>query len=371
MPVGLIVMKWDDRVGTEVLAKYPEEIAVTDKTLMQVYSTHEYSGEIGMVSLMVGSLNIASFYTGPDTSFYILLLLSLDDDPDAYEGGMADTSRTILQHYDDGSYLQMIPALFQRLSVYPSLNEEQRLAMTYQDETKRMVINRLRDEGVLSKSELMVWLKDRYTQGFVDLDSVLNDLIKRELIKESSVKGMPSEIIFLTNDLLMIRRPPITLLKAPAEKGLPDHLTSDYITAVKQFFQNYSPSDEDNLKIVEIIVNPQVYETFRLLRTAIVTKNELEKLKKKGVDNIDEVLKTLWENQIIQVFQDKKGNEYYALLTDFNISLMFPKYLLNIINTEYENKSKADPVLVEYLNVLEDAYMEYKAKSKEKIEQED
>jgi hypothetical protein len=112
-----------------------------------------------------------------------------------------------------------------------------------------------------------------------------------------------------------------------------------------------------------------VYETLRLLRTAIVTRNELEKLKKKGVDNIDEVLKTLWENQIIQVFQDKKGNEYYALLTDFNISLMFPKYLLNIIKMEYVNKSKADPVLVEYLNVLEDAYMEYKAKSKEKVEE--
>jgi len=25
MPVGLVVMKWDERVGTEILAKYPEE----------------------------------------------------------------------------------------------------------------------------------------------------------------------------------------------------------------------------------------------------------------------------------------------------------------------------------------------------------
>ena len=24
MPVGLVVMKWDDRVGTEILTKYPE-----------------------------------------------------------------------------------------------------------------------------------------------------------------------------------------------------------------------------------------------------------------------------------------------------------------------------------------------------------
>jgi hypothetical protein len=368
MPVGLVIMRWDERVGTEVLAKYPEEINLTDKTLMQIYSTHEYSAESGMISLMVGSLNIASYYTGPEKAFYILLLLSLDDDPDSYEGGLADVSRIVLQHYEDDSYLKMIPSLFQRLSIYPSLNDEQRLAMTYQDETKRLIINRLRDEGVVSKSELMVWLKDKYKQGFIDLESVLIDLIKRELIKEASVKGMPSELIFLTHDLLMLRRPPIALLRVPTEKGLPENLALDYKTVVKNYFQNYQPSETDNLKLIENLIDPQIYETLRLLRTAIVTRNELEKLKKKGVEDVDKVLKSLWENQIIQVFQDKKGNEYYALLSDIHLSLVFPKYNLNIIKKEYENKSKSDQVLVEYLNVLEDTYMEFRAKRKVKTE---
>ncbi|TFG24506.1 MAG: hypothetical protein EU533_02035, partial [Promethearchaeota archaeon] len=101
MPIGLVVMKWDERVGTEILAKYPEEIIVTDKTLMQVYSTHEYSGESGMISLMVGSLNIASYYTGPAKGCYVLLLLNLDDDPDSYETGLIDVSRMILQNLED------------------------------------------------------------------------------------------------------------------------------------------------------------------------------------------------------------------------------------------------------------------------------
>jgi hypothetical protein len=368
MPVGLVVMRWDERAGTEIVAKYPEEINLTDKTLMQVYSTHEYSGESGMISLMVGSLNIASYYTGSEKNFYIMLLLSLDDDPDAYEGGLADVSRIILQHYEDDSYLKIIPSLFQRLAVYPSLNDEQRLAMTYQDETKRVIINRLRDEGVVSKSELIIWLKDKYKQGFVELDSVLIDLIKRELIKETSVKGMPSELIFLTNDLLIIRKPPTNLLKIPTEKGLPENLALDYTTVVKKFFQNYRPSEEDNLKIIEMLVDPQIYEMLRLLRTAIVTKNEFEKLRKKGVEDIDKLLKKLWENQIIQVFQDNKGNEYYALLSDIHLSLRFPKYNLSVIKNEYENKSKSDQVLIEYLNVLEDSYLEYKSKRKLKTE---
>jgi len=366
MPVGLIVMRWDERTGTEVLAKFPEEISITDKTLMQVYSTHEYSGEMGMVSLMVGSLNIASYYTGIEKSLYVLLLLSLDDDPDSYEGGLADTSRVILQALDDESFLSMVPSLFQRLSVYPTLNEEQRLAMTYQDSVKRLIIDRLREEGVVSKSELMVWLKDKYKQGFVDLDSVLIDLIKQELVKEASVKGMPSELIFLTNDILMARFPPEKLVENPFEHGLPENLVGDYISVCKKFFQNYRPSEQDNLNLLEILIDPQIYEILRLLRVSIVTRNELEKLKKKGVEDIDSALKILWENQLIQVFQDNRGNEYYALLSDIYLSLIFPKYLLNTIKMEYENKSKADNVLIEYLNVLEDSYLSLKSKAKTK-----
>ena len=357
-------MKWDERVGTEILAKHPEEIVITDKTLMQVYSTHEYSGELGIISLMVGSLNIASYYTGPDKGYYILLLLNIDDDPDTYEGGLIDASRTILQSLEDDSYKELVPTLFRRLSVYPSLNAEQLLAITYQDEVKRLIINRLRDEGVVSKSELMIWLKDKYREGFIDLDGVIIELVKRSIIKEASVKGMPSELIFLINDLLIMRIPAIHLFKAPSDRGLPEDLSNDYVTESKKFFQNYVPNEDENLKILDIIADPQAYEVLRLLRTAIVTKNDLEKLKKKGVDDIDEVLKILWENQMILVFRDERKNEYYALLSDFHISLVFPKYLLNIIKLEYDKKSKADQVLIEYLNVLENKYLDLKSAKK-------
>jgi hypothetical protein len=227
-----------------------------------------------------------------------------------------------------------------------------------------MIINRLRDEGVVSKSELMVWLKDKYKSGFVDLEGILIDLVKRELVKETSVKGMASELIFIIKDILMLRLPPTKLLKDPSSRGLPSQLVDDYRTECKKFFQNYKPSEVDNLKLSEILIDPQTYETLRLLRTSIVTRNDLEKLKKKGVDDVDEVLRKLWETQMIQVFQDKQNNEYYGLLTDFHVELIFPKYLLNVIKTQYEQKSKADDVLVEYLDVLEDTFQSTKEKAK-------
>ena len=357
MPIGLVIMRWDIKVSTEILAKYPDELVISEDTLMQIYAAHEYTGEPGMVSLMVGPLNIASYYTGREKPLYIMLLLNLDEDADAYEGGLSDISRVIFQNFEDDAYLEMIPFLFQRLSTYPHLNEEQSLAISYLDNVNRLILNRLREEGVISKSELKIWLKDQYREGFFDVDAILMELIKKEIIKEASVKGMPSELIFLINDLFMIRRPPIKLLKNPSERGLPEKFVEEYSITVKKFFQKYRPSDEDNLKLLEhIIADPQVYEILKLLRISIVTKNVLEKLRKKGVDDIDGGLKKLWDNQMIHVFQDARGNEYYALLTDFHNSLMYPKYMINIIIQQYRVKSKSDAVLIEYLNVLDDSY---------------
>jgi hypothetical protein len=362
MPIGLLLMRWDVKVSTEILAKYPDELIISEETLMQIYAAHEYTGEPGMISLLVGPLNIASYYTGREKPLYIILLLNLDEDADAFEGGLADISRVIFQNYEDKAFLDMIPFLFQRLSTYPNLNMEQSLSITYIDEVNRLIINRLREEGVITKSELKIWLKDQYREGFFDVDAILMELIKKEIIKETSVKGMPSELIFLINDLFMIRRPPIELLKNPSERGLPEQFTDDYNVAVRKFFQKYRPSEEDNLKIIdEVIADPQVYEILRLLRISIVTKNTLEKLRKKGVDDIDGGLKKLWDTQMIHVFQDTKGNEYYALLTDFHSSLVYPKYMLSTIIYQYGVKSKSNGVLLEYLNVLDNSYRPAKA----------
>ncbi|MFX1388077.1 MAG: hypothetical protein ACFE9M_12745, partial [Promethearchaeota archaeon] len=359
-PLGLLFMKWDEKIGTEILVKYPEDINITPKSLMQVYSTHEYSGDKGVITLITESLNILSYYTGPDKGYYLILLLNLDDDPDVYEAGIADIARIILENIEDESYLRLIPSLFQRLSVYPSLSEEEILIYHYQNGVKRTIINILRDDGIISKSELMIWLKDKYTESFFDIESILMDLIKMEIIKVGSIKGLPSELIFFTNDLFTLRVPATILLDDPLNRGLPSQFVKEYQEAVKEFFQDYKPSEEDNIKITNLLINPQVYETLRLLRTAIVTRQDLEKLRKKGVYDINRVLKLLWDNKMIKVFNDKMNNEYYALLTDVYVDLIFPKYVLSAVKTAYDQKSRVKKVLFEYLQILEDAYFELK-----------
>jgi hypothetical protein len=363
-PLGLVLMKWDERIGTEIKVRYPTELNISDKTLMQIYSTHEYSGEKGIITLTAEATNILSYYTGPEQGYYLLLLLNLDDDPDLYEGGIADILRILLEKIDDDTYIQMVPALFQRLSLFPSLTYEQSLALIYQNKIKRSIIDLLRDEGVEIKSELIIWLKDKQVHGFFDLDTIFSEMIKLDILKVSSIKDIPSELIFLTKDLFMARVPPLRLLDKPTSHGLPSQFAKEYPNDVKNFFQTYIPSEKDNIMIAEILVNPEVYETLKLLRTAIVTREDLEKLRNKGVTDIYGVLKTLWESKMIKVYHDSQNNEYYALVSDFYVDSIFPKYLLKSIKNAYEQKSKVKKALIEYLNILEDTY--YKLKSEEK-----
>ncbi|MFW9950756.1 MAG: hypothetical protein ACFFKA_11610, partial [Candidatus Thorarchaeota archaeon] len=363
-PIGLILMKWDERIGTEILAKYPEETVISEKTLMQIYSTHEYSGDKGLITLSAGALNILSYYSGSETGHYLLLVLNLDDDPDLYEGGMADTLRILLENIEDDSYYHLMPSLFQRLSLFPSLTDEQNLALSYQDGVKHTIINNLRDIGLITKSELAVWLKDKFVYGFLDLESTLSELIKKEFIKQVSVKGVPSELIVLINDIFMLRVPPVDIYKNPVNRGLPKQLTKEYLAEVKQFFQNYKPTKEDSLHVLDILVNPEVYQILRLLRTKITTRDDLEKLRVKGVEDIYGALKLLFDAGMIKVFQDDNKNEYYALLTDFYMDLIFPKYLLKVIKMAYDQKSVTNNALIEYLKILEDVYFDLKSRNR-------
>ncbi len=358
----MIIMRWNERIGAELIAKYPEEIQISDKTLVQIYSTHEYSGEAGMVSLSIGPLNIASYTTGAEKGLYVVLLLNVDEDPDLYEDGLADVARVVLANFENKEFMKLLPSMFQRLSTFPTLKPEQKLAMLYLDEVKRMVLQRLEEEGAIYKSELAIWLKDVYHAGFVDIESISAALIKEGFAKGASLKGIPSEILFLVGDILIVRHPPVFLFNECTQRGLPASLREQYQTEIKSFFAAYTASDADNLALLDVLVDPATYESLSLMRGAIVTRDDLEKLKKKGVENVDAVLKVLWDKKMLVVLRDEKGNEYYGLLSDVLVQRIFPDFMVNNVRKNYKEKSKADPVLVEHLNILEEQYNSNNAK---------
>jgi hypothetical protein len=357
MPTGLMLMKWDERLGVSILAKHPESIEIANKTLMQIYSTHEYSGESGLISLNVGPMNLVSYYSGPETEIYLILALTMDEDPDVFEDGLSDATRLIIQNLDNGAYKPLIPSIFQRLSVFPKLTEELKTAMLCTDKARRMVIKRLQEEGLILKSEISVWLKDQFREGFADVEGLIHSLIKDSIVKTRSVKGSPSEVLYLINDIFVTRVPPSNLIQNAASRGLPQELVEDYRDNVVSFFREYRNTEEDNTNLLNTLLDPSTYETLKLLRQAIVTRDDLEKLQKRGVDDVDAVLKNLWDAQMILVLQDAGGNEYFALQSNVKIEKIFPEYALDLIREQYSLKAISLQAALEYIDTLKDEYL--------------
>ena len=92
------------------------------------------------------------------------------------------------------------------------------------------------------------------------------------------------------------------------------------------------------------------------MREAIVTRNDLEKLRKKGVDDVDRVLKALWETKMVAVFKDDKANEYFCLTCDFYIAKFYPRYQIDTIRKQYRSRAQNSNVLVKALELMREEY---------------
>ncbi len=364
MPTGLILMEWDDRIGANVLMKYPQDTDLSKRTLMQIYGTHEYNQEVGIISMTIGQNSITSYYSGPEFNIYIILILLMEEEPDAYVESLTDISGVIIQNKDKSEKLnKLMPQLFHRVAVYPTFDEKRKLMFIYSDELKRILLERLRVEGSLFRSEISVWFKEEYETLFVDIENIIDRFTKIGLIKQASVKGISGDILFMNRDLILYRVPPADILKNPSSKGLPSKFSKYYVSNVREYFRRYIPSKEDNLALMNLMLEPDVYETVKLLRTAIVTIDDFEKLKKKGVDDIDSVLKRLEENDFLIVIQ-KNDINYYCLKSDYSAVRYFPQFLINSIRKDSNNKVKHKKVLLEHLKILRETYLMENKKKK-------
>ncbi len=360
MPNGLLLMRWDERSGVEITAKYPEDIDLNEMTIMQIYSQHEYNQEAGTISLTVGSVNIISYYSGPKNGYYILILLSMDEDPDDFETILIDIAHNLLQSIRDENYKQLIPILFVKACLYPNLPREQRLIFIYQNEMYNLILNRLREECIAEKAELKAWLNDKYRRSFIDTEAILNELIKQGFIKESSIrgKGLPSLLIYFINDIIMYRIPPQSIIKDPINAGLPFEFSKIYKKDISEFFNDYSPSEQDNKDLLNIFSIPIAYEILGIIRKEVLTRTEFFNQLEYDREDINQILEILEEKKMIKVLKKDEESEYIVLISDISIEKFFPKYVFNSVLSSYAQKSKPNQVLKQYLKILEEEYLE-------------
>jgi len=124
MPNGLIFMKYDERSGMEIKAKYPEKkFKITDKTLMQILNLHEFSKQAGIVSLTLENINFVTYYSGSDTDYFFILMLNILENPEDYEEILEEVSQIILKNLEKKKYLKLLPSLFNKIMDSPKIRK--------------------------------------------------------------------------------------------------------------------------------------------------------------------------------------------------------------------------------------------------------
>ncbi|MFX0134580.1 MAG: hypothetical protein ACFFDN_13145 [Candidatus Hodarchaeota archaeon] len=361
MLFGISVIKWDKKYGMRVEAKYPENIDVSDTITKQIYTNHEFEEEAGFLSLTIGDLNLASYYTG-DTDYYMVVLLSIDEKPEDYEDILSDTIRRIMAQLKGKKYVDELPNYFKYISTYPKMTDEQRLALILLDPIKKMILDRLIEDSTLTKSELSAWLKDKFGSEYIDVDSIVNSMLRNKLIREETLEAMTSSSIFLIGDIFVSRVPPKTSInRSRTLKDLDPSVLKNYLDDVKTFFEKYSPNPEDTELILEIITDMNCHTVIKELRVGPVPQNSKTYQRLYGtIENFDDTLQKLWEAQMISVLKDKKGYEYMFLRSDIKVKYIFPEYLIDKIRQIYYEGSQPESILIEHLRILQDRYSEFK-----------
>ncbi|MFX0133829.1 MAG: hypothetical protein ACFFDN_09300 [Candidatus Hodarchaeota archaeon] len=353
MVLGLIIFRWNDRIGAEIEAKIPEDLEVDQRILKQIYSSHFLEDRAGFLSLIVGTLNVASYYTGQELSYFFSLILDIDEDPDNYEDALIDAAQLIIINLQHNKYLSILPSILDRISLYSKLEEEQKLAYVYSDQVRHLIMNRLVEEGNITKNDLLGWVKEKLEIEYLIIDDIVNSLVKLGLIETALVKILPSELIFLKKDILMVRKPPLQIMDQVKSKKLYELMESEYLSSVKAFFQKYKPTSDDEKVISDIITDVDTYFILKLLRLSPISREKFDKVTNKMKD-LEKTLKKIQSAELIQVLKNKFGEEYYFLKNDIHIEKIFPEYLIDIIRVSFNNRSVANLVLIEHLKDLKD-----------------
>ncbi len=104
MPLGIILLKWDNEIGTSLLEKFPDRYKVTERLLMSIYSTHRLStNDPSFATTTQPNMKVLSFFSGLEENYVgipnhiVALLLRKDENPGLFREILKNAASEILK----------------------------------------------------------------------------------------------------------------------------------------------------------------------------------------------------------------------------------------------------------------------------------
>jgi len=366
MPRGMIVARWDDRLGITPEASYPSEIenALEHDDLLTIFSTHAISEKAGILAMRIKRHNIVSYYSGlPEgeqtNQYFVALLLEEEENPSNYEERLTEIAKLIIASIDKPGFQDMFSKFYEQLIKMEKITEEQRYAFIFRDRYRRLLLQKLTN-GPMTKEGLAKWISKEVDQEITDIDSLLGPLKKTELIEEINIskgKKVSLEYIFLMRDVAVIRVPNVEIFKAAKSGQMAEDIRQKYIEEVENFFKNYRISNTDTEVLGEAISDPDMYSIINVLRNEYVIRAELPMKLNRDIPNLEQILKDLAEKKIITAIKDKKDRIWVFLLSDIKFPTFFPEYMIDVIRRRWKEGTIAKEIALKHLELLRAEYI--------------
>ncbi len=123
MPVGILIIRWDNEIGPINEGFYPENLKITNNLLTQVYSSHRYQSlKPGFASISLKNNKVVSFFSGVGDdyisveNYVVALLLRRDEKPNKYREILKTIAAEILNLVQDGKFMKRLPDLYRDLA---------------------------------------------------------------------------------------------------------------------------------------------------------------------------------------------------------------------------------------------------------------
>ena len=347
MPIGLIVVKWDNKIGTVLEAKYPEDVFVSPDLTMKIYGAHVLgeAREAGFISMKVDSLNIASYFAGIEINYYVALLLKPTEDAAAFEDALIEVASKIFENLGEKKYVEKLPEFYKFLEKYPVLTRDQKIASVLLDPIKSFVFKTLLEYGCVTKDQLQEDIIKKLGVKTFDINAILASMVKAGLVVSEWVEGVPSEVVFLIRDFEIVRVPP-NIKKIPANVK----------NAIRDFFSKYKQSPRDVAILARAITDPEIYEIIKALKTrGGMSTREISEKTEIPEDKIFNYIGWLRRNNFIIEVEESNQSKFY-LISEPMIITFYPEYQIKSVIERYNEGVLPAKQVIRYLLFLKEAY---------------
>jgi len=350
MPEGIFLMRWDPRLGPEILGMHPPEAVITRDELVNIFGSlllreeERREGFYSYQTLSEPRLNVVAYYSGEELNQLFGIILREDEDMEAYRGGLV---RVAIRMFKLGEIAieteEKWSEIWQWIINYPTMTLEQRLGDIFQEAEARRLLDIMVERGISTIDDVVLAMKSEFP--VLSRDVIVTYVHSLEALNIFATKWDEKALIervYLLRDVLFHRKRPEKYNDITKEIRT---YTSKWETFAQRYYNEGWMNDKNVLP--EILGNPEKYRVILEFRKrGVIHENEVNAV---GWSDIVEDLRYL---EIID-----KEDEYYYLFSDPTVAYVFPRYTISSVVEKLRDGTFSKDLVMEYLRMLRDSYM--------------